>query len=70
MCVSFSLQLLAETFLILLGIERDIIKNLYWSSRKVSVILVRFYWNFIFLNTQLPKFRPVGAELFHVDGQT
>jgi len=42
-CVlSFSLQLLSETFLILRRNERDIIKNVYRSSCKVLVIVVRF----------------------------
>ena len=45
----FSLQLLSETFLILKGIERDIIINVCWSSFKVTVIIiVRFLKKFGF----------------------
>jgi len=52
--------------------------DVYWSSCKVSVILGRFSWNLSFHNifskyTDIPNFmeiRPVGAELFHADGQT
>jgi len=40
MCVLISLQLLSETFLILRRTEQDMIKYVYWSLRKLSVILV------------------------------
>jgi len=42
MCFLFPLQILHETFLIVRNTERDIIKNVYWCSCKVTVILVRF----------------------------
>jgi hypothetical protein len=38
----FSLQLLCEMFLIIRGIERDAIRNMYWSSCGVPVVFVRF----------------------------
>ena len=38
----FSLQLLSEIFLIITRTERDMIINVYRSSCKVPVILVRF----------------------------
>jgi len=52
------------------------IKNVYRSC-KVPVILVIFYWKFNFLNrfskntqmSNLMRFRPVGAELFHAVGR-
>jgi len=76
-CFCFSLQLSSETFLILRRTERDMIRNVYRSSCKVPVILVRFEWNLDFIdrgskNTQIfnfVKFLPVGAEVFHADRQ-
>ena len=46
----FSLQILSETFLILRRIQCDIIINVYRSSCKVPVILVRIEWKLKFLN--------------------
>jgi hypothetical protein len=74
----FSLRLLWETFLILWGIDGDMIRNVYRSSCKVPVILVRFKLNLKFLegfekDTQISNFmkiRPVGAELFRADRRT
>jgi hypothetical protein len=49
-CVFWSsLQLLSETYLILRRIQRDVI-NVHRHSCKVSVILVRFKWNFNFVH--------------------
>jgi hypothetical protein len=52
--------------------------NVFWSLLKVRVIIVRSEWNLNFLdtfskNTQILNFmkiRPLGAELFYVEGQT
>ena len=58
--------------------ERDMIKNVNWSTCKGPVILVTFYWNLHFLviyskNSQTSNFtriRTLGAELFHADRRT
>jgi hypothetical protein len=69
---------LFETFLILRRIQRDIVINEHKSSYEVPVIVVRFQPNLNFLNrisknppiSNLMKIYPVGADLFHMDGQT
>jgi hypothetical protein len=64
---------------VLRRIERDRIKNKYWSPCIVPVILLlRYYGNWNFLNrfsknTQMPnimKILPVGANFFHADRET
>jgi hypothetical protein len=78
MCVRLSLQLSSDTFLIPRRNEQDVIKNVYWSSRKLPSILVRVSRKLNFLdrfskNNQMPifmKIRSVGAELFHMQIRT
>ena len=75
----FSLQLWSETVLILRRTERNI-KNVYCSSCRVSIILVRLQWNLNFLDrfskkknthiSNLVKICPVTAVVFHADGRT
>jgi hypothetical protein len=72
------LQLLSETFLVLRRTERDMIKNVYRSSCKVSVILDRFEQNLKSVDrfsensqiSNLMKIRQVVTELFHAYGRT
>jgi hypothetical protein len=53
-------------------------KNVYWSCCKVPFILVLFYWHLIFLGkfskypqiSNLMKIQPMGADVFHADGQS
>jgi hypothetical protein len=59
-------------------IKREIVINVQTSSCKVPVILVRFWWILNFLTKfskniwtwNFVKFRAVGAELIHDDGDT
>jgi len=69
---------MSKAFVILGKIRRGTFINVYRSSCKVLVIIVRFNGTWIFStdflkNTQISnfiKFRPIGAALFRADTQT
>ena len=78
MCVPIFSTTFSEIVFISRRSERDMIKNVHWSSCRVPFILVRLRWSLNFIesfskNAQISNFmkiRPVRAELFHADRQT
>jgi hypothetical protein len=74
----FYLQILSEKFFILRRLKRHMTQNVYRSSCKVSVILVRFHWKMDFLDrfSKTIKYQiwlkvcPVSAKFSHADGRT
>ena len=71
-----SLQSLSEVFFVLRRTERDMIQNLYSSSCRSTVILVRFLRNLYYLDfsknpqiSNLMKILPVEVGSFHEDRQ-
>jgi hypothetical protein len=74
MCVLIFSKTLAEIFLILRRIQRDIIINICRYSCKLPITLASFNQTWIFreisekyLNTKFHENSPVGAELFLTD---
>jgi hypothetical protein len=69
-----SLQLLSEIFIILRSNERDVIRNvhvkytLFLSDFNVTCIFSTYFRNMLKI-THFMKIRPLGAQLFHADGQ-
>ena len=68
---------MSETLLILCRTKRDMIKNVHSSSYTVPVFLSNFNETIILdsvqKNTQISNVMhicPLGAEYFHMDGQT
>jgi hypothetical protein len=79
MCVLIFSTILSEKFLILRRIKREFIKNVYWSfiwSNLYSCQILLKNWTSLTKfrkNFRIPNFmeiRPVGAELFHAEGQS
>jgi hypothetical protein len=73
----FSLQLLSETSLILRRNERDMIKQCIMVFTQSTLHSCPFVMKLEFSRQIFEKYsfnfmkiRPVGAELFHADGQT
>ena len=66
MCVSIFSAVLSEIFLILRRSERDMIKDVYWSSCIVAAILVRFKCNLNFLGRFSKKQSHIKFEIVHV----
>ena len=68
----------SETYLILRGTERYIIKKLHWSSCTVACygcqILIKLEFSRQifekYSNIKFMTIHPVGAEMFHADGRT